>query len=67
MVIKRNRRKQAVPFDLRLHRAAEEARAAAQQLPQGPQRDNLLKKVRQAETAARINEWLTSPGLQSPK
>jgi hypothetical protein len=26
-----------------------------------------LRKARQAETAAHINDWLTSPGLQPPK
>jgi hypothetical protein len=27
----------------------------------------LLRKARQAETAAHISEWLSSPGLASPK
>jgi hypothetical protein len=67
MTIKRNRRKQTVPFDERLHLAAEEAREAARKLPQGQERDALLKRASQTETAAHINEWLTSPGLQSPK
>jgi hypothetical protein len=67
MTIRRNRRKQTVPFDARLRKAAEEAREAALKLPQGPERDFLLKKASEAETAAHINEWLTSPGLQSPK
>ena len=57
---RRNRRKQTVPFDERLQRAANDARQAAQRLPQGPQRDLLLKKAGQAETAVRINGWLTS-------
>jgi hypothetical protein len=63
-MVKRNRRKQTVPFDERLQRAAREARQAAQLLPQGAQRDMLLKKAGQAETAVRINGWLTSPGLR---
>ncbi len=67
MTAKRNRRKNSVPFDERLHKAASEAREAAQQLPQGAERDALLKKARQAETAVHLNEWLTSPGLQSPR
>jgi hypothetical protein len=36
-----------------------EAQAAG--LPPGPQKDALLKKIRQ--TASHVNEWLTSPGL----
>jgi hypothetical protein len=49
--------------------AAEKARVEAQvaKLPPGPQKDGLLKKLRQLETASRINEWLTSPELQPPK
>ena len=67
MTIKRNRRKNTVPFDERLQRSAEEAREAARKLPQGQERDALLKRARQTETAVHINEWLRSPGLQSPK
>jgi hypothetical protein len=67
MTVKRNRRKQTVSFDERLQRAAEAAREAAVKLPRGPEREMMLQKASQAETAARINAWLTSPGLRSPK
>lgn len=66
MKIKRNRRKQTISFDRRLHQAADAARDAAQLLPEGQQRETLIKKARQAETAAHINEWLASPGLRVP-
>jgi hypothetical protein len=51
-------------------RLAEEAlrfKEAADQLPPGTARDLLLRRVRQAETASHINEWLASPGLKPPK
>jgi hypothetical protein len=67
MTIKRSRLKHAAPFGERLHKAADEAREAAEGLPPGEARDALLKRVRQAETAARINEWLTAPTQQSLK
>ncbi|MBI5264691.1 MAG: hypothetical protein HY852_23090 [Bradyrhizobium sp.] len=67
MTIRRNRTRHALSFDERLQRAANEAREAAGKLPHGRERDALLKKARQSETAAHINEWLMSPGLQSPK
>jgi hypothetical protein len=67
MTVKRNRRKNTIPFDQRLQRMAGEAREAAERLPDGQQRDALLRKARQAETAAHLNEWLSSPGLQSPR
>jgi hypothetical protein len=39
----------------------------AARLKPGPERDELLLKARQIDTAAHINEWLNSPGLQAPK
>jgi hypothetical protein len=60
-------RRNNVPFNERLQKTASEAREAAQQLPQGKERDALLRKASQAEVAAHLSEWLTSPGLQSPK
>jgi hypothetical protein len=38
MMTKRNRGKQVISFDERLQRAAHEARASAQELPEGSQR-----------------------------
>lgn len=45
---------------------AEIARDEAQALPPGKERDALLKKARQLDTASHINEWLSSPGLRPP-
>jgi hypothetical protein len=67
MTVKRNRRKNSVPFDQRLQQAAGKAREAARKLPDGQQREALLRKARQAETAAHLNAWLTSPGLQGSR
>jgi hypothetical protein len=36
-------------------------------LPAGKNRDALLRKARQIDTASHINEWLSSPGLQTPQ
>jgi hypothetical protein len=33
-------------------------------LPPGPERDTALRKIRQAETASRLNSWASSPGIQ---
>ena len=67
MTAKRNRQKNPAAFDERLQRVADEAREAAGKLPQGEERDALLRKARQAETAAHLNAWLSSPGLQCPR
>jgi hypothetical protein len=67
VTIKRNRRKQVISFGERLQRAAHEARAAAQELPDGPQRDMLLKKASQVEAVAHLNEWLAGPSQHPSK
>jgi hypothetical protein len=46
---------------------AKKVRAQAAELPPGPEQDQLLKKVRQAETAMHLDDWANSPGLQPPK
>jgi hypothetical protein len=64
----RKRVKQAQTFEERL---AEEARrfteAAQKEKPGSMVRELLLRRARQAETAAHINDWLRSPGLRPPK
>jgi hypothetical protein len=50
----------------RLGEEAKRLRAKAKSLPPGAARDELIRKVRQAETGSRISEWLRTPGLQLP-
>ena len=62
-------RGRSVPHSFEENLAAEKAKLEAQvaQLEPGPQRDGLLRKIRQLETALHMNEWLTLPGLRSPE
>ena len=62
-------RRRSIPHTFKDRIAAEKARLEAQvaKLKPGPQKDGLLKKISQLDTASHINEWLTSPGLQPPK
>jgi hypothetical protein len=46
---------------------AKEVRAQAAELPPGPDREMLLKKVQQAETAMHLESWAKPQGLQPPK
>ena len=46
---------------------AKQVREQAAKLPPGPEREALLTKVRQAETAMHLEDWANSPGLQAPK
>jgi hypothetical protein len=39
----------------------------ANELPPGSLRDARIRRARQAVTASRVNEWLSSPGLQAPQ
>ena len=68
MVLRRRRFKQSKTFQQRLAEEAEHFKAAAAQQPLGSHaRELLLRRARQSETATHINEWLKSPGLQSPE
>ena len=67
-VMQRRRFKNILSFPDRLDQEIERLRAEAEKLPPGNhEREMLLRKARQAETALRVNDWLSSPGLQSPK
>jgi len=62
-------RRRSVPHTFEENIAAERAKLEARiaQLKPGPQRDGLLRKIRQLDTASHMNEWLTSPGLRPPE
>ena len=61
-------RLRSVPHTFEDQVAAQKAKLEAQvaKLPPSPQKDVLLRKIRQLETASHINEWLTSPGIRPP-
>jgi hypothetical protein len=46
---------------------SEAAKNAAQKLPHGREREAIIKKARQLETASQINQWLSSPELRPPE
>jgi hypothetical protein len=48
------------------HQQSEAAKAEAEKLPFGKERDHLLRKARQLETASQINHWLSSSELSPP-
>ena len=58
--------KQTLSLEDRLAEEAKRLREAANRAKCAQEREKLLRKARQAETAARLKEWLTSPGLQPP-
>ena len=65
--MQRRRSKNTLTFPARLKHFADDLKAKAAELRPGQERDALLKRARQAETASYIDEWANSPGLQPPK
>ena len=65
--MKRFRFKRDKALGEQLIKEARLAREKAKQLPPGEERADLLKKARQADTAAHVDEWLNSSGLHPPK
>jgi hypothetical protein len=54
-------------FEQRLAQEARRVKERAKTLPPGQERELLSRKARQLETASRINDWMSSPGLRPPK
>ena len=68
MAKQRRRVKHIATFEERLAQEAIKFKEAADKQPIGSMaRELLLRRVRQAETASHISQWLSSPGLQPPK
>jgi predicted trehalose synthase len=65
-VTERRRFKQTVSLDQRLADEAARLRKEAIGTPPGIERERLLARARQAETAANMSGWFTSAGLQPP-
>jgi hypothetical protein len=65
--MQRNRFTQTTTLGDRLADEAKRLRQKARTVPVGKERDSLLRKARQLETASHINECLSSPGLQTPQ
>lgn len=66
-MIQRRRFKQKLSLRDRLACFARAAREKASLLPPGAERQELLRKARQADSTAHFDEWCTYPRLQPPK
>ncbi len=65
--MQRRRFKQTDSLKDRLATFAQEMRDKAAIATPGPERDDLLRRARQADAALHAEEWANSPGLQPPK
>jgi hypothetical protein len=64
--MQRRRFKNTLTFPDRLANEVERLREEAETKPPGPERDALLRKARQADIAAHIDQWVSSAGLKAP-
>jgi hypothetical protein len=67
MIKRRRRFKQTASLKDRLTAWAEDIRRLTGQLQPGPERDLLLKKASQADTASHLDRWANLTGLQPGK
>jgi hypothetical protein len=65
--MQRLRIKHRTSLEERLANQARLLREQAKTLPPGAQREDLIRKARQTETASHMSEWLSSPGFQPRK
>jgi len=63
---RRRRRSRGLLTKAQLRQSADEADRRATVLPEGLERQRLVKWARMARVAAEIDRWLSSPGLRPP-
>jgi hypothetical protein len=55
-----------ITIEQKWHQQSEAAKAEAEKLPHGKEREALERKARQLQTASQINQWLASSDLKPP-
>jgi hypothetical protein len=56
-----------LPLQVRMALHALRLNEEAQSLRPGPERDAIIRRARQVETASHVDDWLSSPGLRPPR
>jgi len=64
---RRQRVKHKATFEERLSAEAQRLRELARTVSPGQERERLIRRTRQAETASHISEWVSSAGPEAPK
>jgi hypothetical protein len=67
VIMHRQRVVQTVPLIERLEQESQRIREEAKKLRPGKERHEMLRKARQADIAASITQWISSPGLKPPE
>ena len=63
---RRRRLRQTTSLQARLEAWSKALRERAENLPPGPEREELLRKLSQAHAAAHIDDWAHSPEIEAP-
>ena len=66
-MLERRRFKQTQSLERRLIEEAAKLRNEAREIAPGAERESLMRRARQAETASHMSEWLRPPDLQPPQ
>ena len=66
-IIKRRRIKHTRSLEERIVENVGQLRQQAELLPHGHTRDQIMRRIRQNETASHVSEWLRSPELRPPE
>jgi hypothetical protein len=56
-----------ITIEQKWHQDSEAAKAEAEKLPHGRDREALVRKARQLHTASQLGEWLSSAELKAPQ
>jgi hypothetical protein len=64
--MQRRRFTQTAPLGQRLEEQAKRPRQEAKGTHPGIEREKLIRRARQAETASQIDQWVSSKGLKAP-
>jgi hypothetical protein len=54
-------------FENRTAKEKKRLEVLVSELSPGPKRDEIRQEIRQLETAASVDKWVSSPGLKSPR
>jgi hypothetical protein len=65
--MQRRRFKHMLSFPDRLEQEGRSLKHRAHKIRRGKEREMLLRRASQLETAVQINDWLSSQSLQAPK
>jgi hypothetical protein len=62
-----NRTNTQITLEQKWHEISEATKKETKKLPHGKEREALVRRARELETASHMNAWLSSPELKTPE